>query len=83
LRAATSQNAVSEMHSSGVWPYKPTIFSEDDYATASVTDCPYPDFTPTSPVIQILKSPRHVHTKLHFQKRKILSVMTALLNVNS
>ncbi|KAJ8877125.1 hypothetical protein PR048_021578 [Dryococelus australis] len=44
LRVASAQNAISEFRSSGIWPYNSHIFSDVDYAPASVTDHPDPEY---------------------------------------
>jgi hypothetical protein len=49
LRVATPQNAISGLQSWGMRPYNPIIFSDTDYAPASVTDSPYPDCARASP----------------------------------
>jgi hypothetical protein len=49
LRVATSLNVISGFQSSGIWPYNPSVFSDSDYALHSITDRPYPDFTPDYP----------------------------------
>lgn len=48
LWVPTPQNAIGGFQSSGVWPYKPSIFSDTDYAPGYVTDRPhaYIDFIP-------------------------------------
>jgi hypothetical protein len=48
LRVAIPQNAISGFQSSGIWPYNPNVFADADYAPHSVTDRPYPNFTPAS-----------------------------------
>jgi hypothetical protein len=41
LRVATPQNAISGFQSSGIWHYSPNVFSDVDYALASVIGRPY------------------------------------------
>jgi hypothetical protein len=40
LRVANPQNATSGFQSSGIWHCSPNVFSDTDYAPASVTDRP-------------------------------------------
>jgi len=48
LKGQTSQNAVSGVQSLRICPYNRNIFSDTDYAAASVADRPNPDCTPDS-----------------------------------
>jgi len=48
LRGQRSQNAVSGVQSLRICPYNRNIFSDTDYAAASVTNRPNPDCTPAS-----------------------------------
>lgn len=40
LKAATAQNAVSGFRKTGIWPYNPHLFGDEDFAPATVTDRP-------------------------------------------
>ena len=71
LRVLKPQNAISGFQSSGVRPYKPSIFSDTDYAPRYVTEGPhaYIDFTPVYPT----HPPQSEHNQLcvdefHFPK---------------
>lgn len=40
LKGATAQNAVSGFSKTGIYPYNPNVFGEEDFAPASLTDHP-------------------------------------------
>jgi hypothetical protein len=42
LRVATMDKAVNGFRSTGLWPYNPDIFSENDFMAAAITDEPIP-----------------------------------------
>ena len=43
LRGASPNNVKAGFSSTGIWPYKPDVFKEADFAPASVTDRPTPE----------------------------------------
>jgi len=52
LKRATPRNAVSGFKCTGIWPYNPRIFGDEEFALASVTDRPLENsvVAPTSEV---------------------------------
>jgi len=48
LKGATPHNAVSGFKCTGIWPFNPTIFGDEEFAPASVTDRPLENSAVTS-----------------------------------
>jgi hypothetical protein len=58
IRTATMEKAVSGFRCSGLWPFNPDIFSEEDFLPSVVTDEPQPgEVHETAPADQVLQSP--------------------------
>lgn len=55
LKGATPHNAVSGFKRTGIWPFNPRIFGDEEFAPASVTDRPLENsvVTPTSEVNKV------------------------------
>ena len=48
VRTASMNKAVSGFASTGIWPFNPDVFSDDDFAPCSITDEAQPVSTSTS-----------------------------------
>jgi len=82
IRCATMDKAVNGFRSTGIFPFNPDVYSDDDYAPSLTTEQPCPPTKPLSAPTTVLNEPSELSRVLSVQHRVSISDISPLPRVN-